>query len=76
MTEKQYNKLKTKLGFRNCPICNSQAIYCELNKVNIFSEDGQPVPFEEVEIPDKEYVEVECPTCSFVMKFNVKALFK
>lgn len=76
MTEEQYYKLKQIFYLRNCPICGQQVINCMNGWVNIFSEDGQTERFENIEIPDEEYIEKECPYCSFVMRYHIKSLFK
>lgn len=76
MTEEQYLKLQNRLGIRCCPICNSQAIYCFYGRVNLFSPDGISEPYENIEIPDISYIEVECRNCSHIMKFNLKTLLK
>lgn len=76
MEKSQYLKLKNRLGIRHCPICNAQIIYCDYDKVNIFTQNNQMRPYQEVEIPDVEYLEIECRNCSNVLKFHIKNLLK
>ena len=76
MTKEQYNKLARIFYMRNCPICGHQVINCTSGWVDIFSKGGQIEKFEDVEIPDEDYIEKECSYCSFVMRFHIKALFK
>ena len=76
MTKEQYDKLQNRLRIRNCPICGNQAIYCDYGWVNIFSPDGVQESYETIEIPDCDYIEVECRSCSHIMKFNLKTLLK
>ncbi len=74
MDESQYIKLKKKLGIRKCPICRQQVIYCDFNRVSLFNKEGKAEPFETVQIPKADYIEFECPNCSYVMKFNIGKL--
>lgn len=76
MEKSQYLKLQNRLGIRVCPICQSQIIYCAFDKINIFSENGEYKPYGEVEIPDVEYIELECPNCSNIIKLHIKNLLK
>lgn len=76
MDKNQYLKLKSRLGIQNCPVCNCQAIYCNYNKVNIFNYNGAEIPFDEVEIPNIKHLDFECPTCGFVMTFNLEKLLR
>lgn len=76
MTKEQYWKLQSKLGIRNCPICGNQAIYCCYDRVNLFSPDGVSEHYENIEIPDCDYIEMECRNCSHIMKFNLRTLLK
>ena len=71
MEKSQYLKLENKLDIRYCPICRSQIIYCAYDKVNIFTPNGQIKPYDEVEIIDTEYIEIECSKCSNVIKLHI-----
>ena len=74
MNKHQYAKLENKLGIKYCPICGRQAIYCAYNKVNIFCKNGESFPFEDVDIPQDKYIELECKNCGFIMRFNIEKL--
>lgn len=76
MEREDYQKIQKKLGLYNCPICNNQVIYCCFEKISIFNQDNQPVSFSAESIPDKDYIEIECQNCGYVMKFNLKTLLK
>ncbi len=76
MTEEQYLKLEKTLRMRNCPACNQQSIYCAHKLVNLFNSSRNGEDYKDVEIPDVDYIDFECPNCGFVMKFNLKKLLK
>ena len=77
MNQHQYIKLHNKLGIKNCPICGQQAIYCYANQVNIFTPNGNKVPYNDVNIPiSDEHVNIECPQCGYIMTFNIEKLLK
>ncbi len=75
MTEKQYLKLESTFRMRNCPACNQQSIYCYKNLVNLFNSSRNGEDYRNVEIPDADYIDFECPNCGLVMEFNLKKIF-
>lgn len=78
MTKEQYKKLEIKIGNKICPICGSQITSFMYDKTDIFNTDSCSMSegYEQVNIPDVEYYDIECKNCGFVMTFNMKKLLR
>ncbi len=75
MDKNHLKKLENEIGKKICPICNTQLMNTMYQKIYSYSDTRDYVNVEDIEIRD-EYLELECPRCSYVMKFHIKSLLK
>lgn len=78
MTKEQYKKLEIKIGNKLCPICRSNITSFLYDRTDIFNTDSYPMleGYEQVNIPNVEYYDIECRNCGFVITFNIKKLLR
>lgn len=79
MTRNQFDRLYQLFFDRLCPICHSKYIYFSMDSTEstIFNKNTHELQhFSQIEIPSGDNIEIECPRCGFIMKFNRKILLK
>lgn len=77
MTREQYEKLQSKIGNKLCPICGATIVNFLYDKTDIFRPIHMGIEdFKYVDIPSKEYDNIECKRCGYVMKFNIEKLLR
>lgn len=66
---------KNKLGNRQCPICKTSILqyYSIVNYAAI--SEPEALIYSKIDT-SKDYVDIECAFCGYVMKFNTKKLLE
>lgn len=82
MNQQQFDKLYDRFNGRLCPICHLQYVYFSnkygVKQSNIFNEKEhiELRSLHEIDIPAEKFIEIRCPHCGFIMKFERDTLLR
>lgn len=75
MDKKQIEKFKAKLVNKQCPICKAPILqYSSIVNCNTIT-DMEALTYSKIDT-SKDYTDIECEYCGYVMKFNTKKLLE
>ncbi|GAA6257181.1 hypothetical protein F070042J6_30330 [Bacteroides sp. f07] len=75
MNKQQMQKFRTKLGNSQCPICNVPLLKC----YSIVSRDTiteqEEICYSPIDT-SKDFIDIKCEHCGYMMSFNTELLLK